>query len=574
MGEELKDYFNEFFMQSFDDVLSSFPLGVIVLKEQDKSIYFSNKIYSILNITKEQQSIEELPDFLNNLWDSIGDGESLYGITNYNGKRLCYAIEKKHTSIHDGLIILFELSQYIETLVTGDEPYEIESLLNLSFDELFISDSEGKVLWISSSCEKNYGLTQEQITGQYVTDLEESGIFFPSATRMTLSSRERVTIIQETSMGEKFIVTANPIFDREGKLFRVVSNSRKVSELYRVRSKLEEVLECTNNYNGENNYMFEDTNRKRMVGKSENMEQVMSLAQKVSIVDVTVLLEGETGCGKSMLANTIHEMSLRNKGPFIEVDCSTIPPHLIESELFGYTSGSFTGANKQGKKGIIEAAEGGTLFLDEIGEIPMNLQIKLLRLIQDHSITKIGSNKLIHVNIRIIAATNKNLAKMVDEGKFRKDLYYRLNVVPIYIAPLRERPEDISLLVDHFAHTLNEKYKSNKKMSSETLESIYNYDWPGNIRELENIMERLWVVSDGDLIKISKLSETIRNFPLEGKDKTVNSKSILSRAIDDVERRILLESWHMYQNTYLMAEHLGISQATVVRKLQKYKIRK
>ena len=226
------------------------------------------------------------------------------------------------------------------------------------------------------------------------------------------------------------------------------------------------------------------------------MEDTIKLSLRIAAVNTTVLILGESGVGKGLIARFIHENSLRNKGPFIKINCGSIPESLLESELFGYETGAFTGAKREGKPGLVELAHKGTLLLDEIADLPLNLQVKLLQVIQERELTRIGGTKPIRIDIRIIASTNKDIRKMVKQGEFREDLYYRLNVIPITIPPLRERKEDIELLIDFFISHYNKKHNKSISLQEDVIEALLQYCWPGNVRELENLMERLVVTSE------------------------------------------------------------------------------
>lgn len=303
------------------------------------------------------------------------------------------------------------------------------------------------------------------------------------------------------------------------------------------------------------------------------MENILQLAAKIADVDSTVLILGESGVGKEVIARFIHKRSHRDKGPFVKINCGAIPETLLESELFGYETGAFTGAKRQGKPGLIEMANEGTLFLDEIGELPLNLQVKLLQVLQEHRLVRIGGIKPITVNIRVIAATNRDIENMVKKGEFREDLFYRLNVVPITIPPLRERRDDIIPLIYHFLEEYNRKYDKAKKISAEAKDILIKYNWPGNVRELENTVERLVVTVEEDVILPHHLPENLKeiNIPL----KVVNVDGIipLKDAVEMVERQLLHKAVEQCNSTYDIAKILGVNQSTVVRKIQKYGIK-
>jgi transcriptional regulator with PAS, ATPase and Fis domain len=307
-----------------------------------------------------------------------------------------------------------------------------------------------------------------------------------------------------------------------------------------------------------------------IVANSPSMYNVIQLTRRLSDVDSTVLITGESGVGKGVIAKLVHENGNRKEFPFVKINCGAIPENLIESELFGYESGAFTGSKKDGKKGLFETAEKGTIFLDEISELPLNLQVKLLQVIQERELTRVGGVESIPINVRIISATNKDLLSLVREGKFREDLYYRLNVVPISIPPLRERPEDIIPMIRIFLNQNNKKMKEHKEIDSKAIAILMKYPWPGNVRELQNIIERLMITTKGTTI----LPENLPSFIVESASipdpvSSAEGKS-LKDALDHAEREILIKAAEKYKTTRAIAKALGVSQPTVVRKLQKY----
>lgn len=387
---------------------------------------------------------------------------------------------------------------------------ELETIINSSFDEIFVTDGEGKVLRVNPAGESLYGLKAEEIIGRNANKLAEEGLYSPALYPIVKERNERVSMVQRTKVGKIVHVIANPVLNNEGEIELIIFTSRDISEISQLRKKIERTETLLKTYKEELNELnkFQEP-LSNIVAYSPNMRKLLNMVNKISSVDSTVLLTGESGVGKGLIASNIHHRSVRKDGPFVELNCGAIPEALIESELFGYEPGAFTGANKEGKKGIIEQANGGTLFLDEIGEMPLNLQVKLLKAIQDRVIQRVGGTKLLGVDIRIVAATNKNLEEMVSKGEFREDLYYRLNVIPIHIPPLRTRPEDISYLIDYFLDKYNKKYNFSTYLSLDAENTLISYEWPGNVRQLENIIERLVVTSDNKEISISDLPENI-----------------------------------------------------------------
>jgi transcriptional regulator with PAS, ATPase and Fis domain len=299
------------------------------------------------------------------------------------------------------------------------------------------------------------------------------------------------------------------------------------------------------------------------------MEQIINQAKKIADFSSTVLLHGESGVGKEVIAQAIHQLGNRSSKPFLKLNCGAIPENLLESELFGYIKGAFTGAD-QNKDGYFKQADEGVLFLDEIGEMPLHLQVKLLRVLQEQEVIPVGSTKPIKVNVQIIAATNKRLEKMVEERTFREDLYYRLNVIPLNIPPLRERVEDISLLAFHFLQQLNEKYNKSFHLTPDAINVLEFYFWPGNVRELQNIIERLVVSAEDQIINAEDVNQFLPNSYDFNKSKPVINKVIpLQEAIDYVEEQLIMLAMKQYKTTTKAAQVLGISQSSVSRKYQK-----
>lgn len=310
---------------------------------------------------------------------------------------------------------------------------------------------------------------------------------------------------------------------------------------------------------------------KELVYNSVKMRELINLVKRIAAVDSTVLIQGESGVGKELVADLLYSNSSRKNGPFIKVNCGAIPENLLESELFGYEAGAFTGASKNGKAGLFELAEGGILFLDEIGDMPLNLQVKLLRAIQDMQISRVGGIKPIKMNIRILAGTNRNLHDMVEKGNFREDLFYRLNVVPIYVPPLRERKEDIPALSNYFLKNFNHKYQMNKKLTADVMTCFINYQWPGNVRELENLIERLIITTSHDYINLGDLPLWLNQTRCHKDKPPVVS---LRNAVEKTEKKVLEDAFTLYKSTYEVARVLEVNQSTIVRKAAKYGIKR
>lgn len=431
-------------------------------------------------------------------------------------------------------------------------------------DAIFVDDHTGHCLWCNKACEELYNISLDSIKGKHVQQLEEMGVFSPSVTKRVLKEKREMTIIHENKYGKKVLTTGTPIFNGRT-LSMVITTSRDITRLTKNQSNISTVpiinMDAINS---------PDFSNDEIIANSIAMKNVMSLTKKLATVDSTVLITGESGVGKGLIARLLHEEGSRCENPFITVNCGAIPENLIESELFGYDKGAFTGANTEGKRGLFEAARKGTIFLDEISELPLNLQVKLLRVIQDREITPVGGVESIPIDVRIVSATNKSLRDLVKEGKFREDLYYRLNVVPIHVPSLRDRPEDILPLIHSNLMKCNRNLRENKRFSSEALTILLKYPWPGNIRELQNIIERLTITTNGSVISEESIPIFIKQ---EAKtNANINIDLSLSSAMEKAEKEILEKAYRNYRSTRAMAKALQVSQPTIVRKLHKYNI--
>jgi transcriptional regulator with PAS, ATPase and Fis domain len=390
---------------------------------------------------------------------------------------------------------------------------------------------------------------------------------------MVIEEKKPVTITQKTKTGRKLLVMATPVFDENGRIKRVVSISKDITDEEKLKAELYHTKELLQKYERELVALrAANTSNSHIIYRSKAMEKLMETVNKIAMVESTVLIYGETGVGKEVLAKYIHNISGRSEGPFVKINCGAIPENLLEAELFGYEKGAFTGARSEGKPGLFEVADGGTLLLDEISELPLPLQVKLLRVLQEKEFIRVGGIKTIKVDVRIIAASNKDLKELVKEGKFRQDLYYRLNVVPITIPPLRERTEDIPILAHHFLNKYNEKYGRSKQLTNEVIEVFLRYSWPGNVRELEHVIERLVVISEDNLITKKDLPSELLNgegtYDAEG--VYVAEIMPLKKASALVEYQLIKRAMEIGGSTYKAAEMLGVDQSTIIRKLKKY----
>ncbi|GIN22270.1 MAG TPA: PAS domain-containing protein [Bacillus bacterium] len=437
------------------------------------------------------------------------------------------------------------------------------------YTDVIITDKEGVIVYANESTEYWFNMEKRDIIGNSVFELEKKKIFYPSVARMVLESGQKQTLIQQTRNDKKLLVTGNIIYDSKQNIEYIVCYSQDITEIEKLKSYIKKVEGELESIKKELQFyqklQMEDS---RLVAKSPKMQKVLSVMDRVADTDATVLLTGESGVGKSLLAEQLHKKSNR-KGEFVAINCSSIPESLIESELFGYKPGAFTGASQKGKVGLVEKAQNGTLFLDEIGELPINVQAKLLMLIQEKTFYRIGDSQPREVNFRLVAATNVNLEELIKQGAFRKDLYFRLSVIHISIPPLRERQEDLLNLLMNMTERFNKRYDRHKELTHETIDCLLRYSWPGNVRELSNIVERLVLTIEEDVLLPEHLPENINTGHLAAPLIGIGHKS-LKEIVEETEIRVLKDARKKYISTTKMAKILKVSQPTIVRKLKKY----
>ncbi|WP_404356280.1 sigma 54-interacting transcriptional regulator [Cytobacillus firmus] len=432
---------------------------------------------------------------------------------------------------------------------------EQETILDNSTDGICITDGSGTIIKCNQSFRQLFDVRKD--TPDYIKDIARQ-----------VEAKGRSHNIMETSKDNEnsLIITANPIKNSSNQIERVVINVKDMTEFDALRSELAKTKSILE-------HMHLSERSETFIAKSPEMERLLETVQQVAKVDVTVLLSGESGVGKEEIAKLIQQSSPRSEEPFIKVNCGAIPESLMESELFGYEGGAFTGALKKGKAGLFEQANNGTIFLDEIGEIPNHLQVKLLRVLQEMEITRVGSAKTTKIDVRVIAATNRDLKELVQEGSFREDLFYRLNVIPISIPPLRRRVEDIPILIDAYARMFAAKYHKHLKFTKKAIQVLTNYQWPGNVRELVNMIERIYVTASnlevGEQEVLSLFSKGDNQGMSHDQAIVVNQLLPLKEAVDLLERELIYKASQSEKSYRGIARVLEVNPSTIVRKVKK-----
>lgn len=451
---------------------------------------------------------------------------------------------------------------------------ELDAIIKSSSDGLFVCDGSGRIIHMNpASARINHAPAEKVIGRDYLEVAKEGYVILPSAALEAIKRREVVSLLQENRFGLKLISTATPVFDDYGNIIRVVVSERDITEIDRLQRELEEQQAIGDQFRHqvlELQYEYLDANP--VIARSPAMVKVLNQAVKLSKVDSTVLILGESGVGKGLIADLIHSNSHRAENPLIKINCGAIPETLIEAELFGYDKGAFTGAVGN-KPGLVELADGGTLFLDEVAELPLGSQVKLLRFMEDGKVTRLGGTKTRKVDVRVLAATNRDLERRVEEKLFRLDLYYRLSVIPLLIPPLRERKECLLPLIRSFVDYFSARSGAEKRLTRAAIDILAGYAFPGNVRELMNICERLVVMTDTELIDVSDLPRAVVVGSVdELAAASVNWPEIMSmnQILESVERAVLVDASKSCRSQQEIAEALDMSQPTVARKLHKY----
>jgi len=566
-----------------EEILNAVHNGVLAIDDQDRIVIYNCQAERMLGVPFHEVIKKKISDvFPQSILPVV-----LRTRKSYNGRKLHMnnrLLVTNNTPVIEGerlvgAIAVFQDVSDLESLATElrqvqEMNKELEAILESIYDGIGIIDRDGTVLAVNTSYERVTGLSSKDVVRKNVRELESSGTVSQAVGLLVLNQKKSVTIKQKIKTGKEILITGSPVFDDEGDIQRIVCSVRDMTELNLLRERVENTEEQNLRYANEIKELRAKLwSNEEFIFRSSAMERVFQLIARVARVNTHVLITGESGVGKEVVASLIHKLSQEENGPFLQINCGAIPETLLESELFGYEDGAFTGARSGGKKGIFELCEGGTLLLDEIGEMPMNMQVRLLRVLQQHEVIRIGGAKPIKCNVRVLAAANKDLEEMVAQNLFRADLFYRLNVVPIHIPPLRERRDDIVPLTLHFLKKFNRKYNINKRFDPEVLQKFERHEWSGNVRQLENLVERLIILNEDEVL-------TVKHLPFSEADDSghlplsiqVNEPVSLEKAVEMVEKELLMKTIKAYPSIRQAAKILGVTHPTVLNKIQKYNL--
>ncbi|GIN90474.1 sigma 54-interacting transcriptional regulator [Siminovitchia terrae] len=562
--DHLNRYLSEVQLKNFNDALNNAEMGIVTMDASFHVIFMNEKAEQILGM---KRSVIQGRDYrklirMDTSFDEVLEGQKWFGVENtFNFK----AISGQFSPIYEsgkiiGIIHNFYLKDQLEEAVheidfVREMNEDLQTIYSLSNEQILVANSNGIITKVAGAYFSSFwgDIDQSELIGESAAYLEKRGIFTPDIISACIEKNSRVMLTQKGKNGT-VLSTATPVME-DGKIKRVIVLSKDISSEEKSFIKSEGAAEF---------------HSEPVIYRSSEMAALMEEVKSVAPLDSTVLISGESGVGKEVIARRIHQLSNRSSGSFVAINCGAIPEHLIESELFGHEKGAFTGAESK-RVGLFEQGHEGTVFLDEVSELPYSMQVKLLRVLQEREVIRVGSTVPIKINVRVLAASNKNLRQMVQKKEFREDLYYRLHVVPIQIPALRNRKEDVSPLAVNFLEELNEQNGREKKISTNALNLLESYQWPGNIRELRNVIERLIVVSKGEEISEKDvyrvLWETDSN---EQGFLTIKGIIPLKKAVEETEKQLIELAVEKYGTATDAAKALEVSISTVSRRMKRF----
>lgn len=563
-------------------ILNALEQGILVIDSSLKISFLNSKAEKLLKLSAEKHTGKCL-------WEIDISPEILLLLTSkktgvphrlYTGGETIYmnGLPFSDNSSSVGFIWMIQKNPEageINPYLCNATEQELNAIIESVSDGIYVTDGNGFTLRVNSAFQRITGIKAKDVQGRHVEELIRMDVFRKSATVSVLAEKRQVSMVEKLKIGKEVLLTGTPVYDDKHEIFRVVTTLRDIESLNELQKKLAASQEKTKLYEKELFQLrLQQVDMENVVINSRQMHEAVQMAIRLGEVNSNVLISGESGVGKDIIARIIHKTGLGGDAPLITCNCGAIPESLIESELFGYEGGSFTGSKKEGSPGLFELSRNGTLFLDEIGELSLNFQAKFLRAIQEKEIRRVGGNKSIKLDFRLIAATNKDLEDMVKKKLFREDLFYRLSVVPLHIPPLRERKESIIIFVYKFLEVFNKQFNRSVQISPGALQILEDYNWPGNIRELKNLIERLVVLVLGNVIEAADIPRHIRSSLTEEIENPISLRNImpLDKAVEELELQLLTKAYKKYPSTRETAKILGISQSQVSRKLSKYNI--
>lgn len=569
------------------EMLNASGSGIIGTDEMGNIIFVNTHAREILGLDPEESAGTPISEIIPSIGSLVkrclntGKGQMGHHIMNEDPELIVNIIGIRGDGQIHGVLCTFRRIRDFEGMANKLESYyrlnkQWNVIFKSSSDGILVSDSKGNILNMNEASEALNGMKAGDVIGKNVADFVKSGLFDQSVTMEVLDTKRQVSIMQYIKKTKKYLlVTGTPAFDEEGNIFLVVVNERDMTQLNAMREQLEESRMYTEKVKDElTELSILEMTEQEIFAESEVMKQVLKTGLKLAKLEASnILILGESGTGKGLLAKFIHNNSKRKNKPFIQINCAALPEGLLEAELFGYEKGAFTGAREKGKVGLFELAQEGTLFLDEIGDLPISVQAKLLKYLDDNEILRLGGVKPIKVDCTIIAATNRNLESLTRARAFRKDLFYRLNNFPLHIPPLRVRPEDTFRLVVHFLEKYSRTYGFTRRISPKVLGMLQGYPFPGNVRELKNLIKKAVVMGDKEVLdnfileSLNLENDHRKTGTFEGKGQLSLNNEILA-----IERDILMHAARKCKSTREMAGYLSVSQPTVVRKLKKHRL--
>ncbi len=566
-------------------ILRSVPEGIIATDTQGIMVFINDAADRIMNLTFRQQAgshISTISNYLSELLTECLEQKKPMRFRDFqcNGKRMEVEISpifKKKAIVG----VVYSLK--VKYVFKAGDGLSTSQMLQLQLDAVFdfselgtwILDGNGIVLKLNPAAEKLIGINATDIRGKNIELLAEKGIIDQALTPHILNSKRPVTKLLHVLKTDRYVMsTGMPILDQEGNILLVVVQELDITTLRNLQGQLDELRVLAEKYQDELSHLnLLDSKTHGIISESKEMKQVLNVVLKLARFDVSnILIQGESGTGKGLIAQFIHKSGKRKAKPFIQVNCAALPGTLLEAELFGFEKGSFTGAGTKGKIGLFEMAQHGTILLDEIGELPLSLQSKLLKCLDEHEIMHIGGLKPIKVDCTIIAATNRDLKNRVAEKKFREDLYHRLNTFSIKLPSLRQRPEDIVALTKFFLDKYNRKYNMQKRLSFKAVHSLQQYEFPGNVRELKNILNQGVVMHDEEVLNdiLPPGGKLPKQYPWSSIEE--DARLDLTELINNFEKSILDHAMGQCKSTRQAAAYLNTSQSRIARLLKKHRM--